>query len=110
VNQLTTRGRHTVVTRRCHLNSNSIFAGATENPPIENPKIENPKIENPMSMSTAHNPIEVASSDQGTLKPSSRLWGYCKAIIFAISAVVAMGGWLYLLAQGLWAATSWLFF
>jgi hypothetical protein len=32
------------------------------------------------------------------------------AIIFAAASVVAMVGWLYLLAQGLWAAASWLLF
>jgi hypothetical protein len=32
------------------------------------------------------------------------------AIMFAAAAVVAMVGWLHLLAQGLWAAANWLLF
>jgi hypothetical protein len=32
------------------------------------------------------------------------------AIMFAMAAVAAMLGWLYLLAHGLWAAVNWLLF
>jgi hypothetical protein len=32
------------------------------------------------------------------------------AIMFAAASIVAMSGWLYLLAQGLWTAANWLLF
>ena len=56
----------------------------------------------------AHDQIETAGSDAGPLK--SWLVERSTAVAFIALAGIAMVGWLYLLAQGLWAVASWLIF
>jgi hypothetical protein len=51
-----------------------------------------------------------ASSKVAHLKFWSRFAERSTAITFGAAAVVAMLGWLYLLAKGLRAAASWLLF
>jgi hypothetical protein len=60
-----------------------------------------------MSVSPAHDQID-ARSDTIHLKSLSRVREQSTAILFGAAAAVAMVGWLYLLAQGLWAAAVWL--
>jgi hypothetical protein len=50
--------------------------------------------------------VTTTISDAADLKSWSRFGERSTAIMFAIAAVVAMLGWLYLLAQGLWAAVN----
>jgi hypothetical protein len=63
-------------------------------------------------MSVLSSPEQVATvaSDASSLKSWSRFVERSKAIMFSSAAVVAMVGWLYLLAQGLWAVANWLIF
>ena len=61
------------------------------------------------SMSALSSPEQV-ESDTVDLKSWSGFGARSKGIIFAAAAVVAMVGWLYLLALGLWATALWLIF
>jgi hypothetical protein len=63
-----------------------------------------------MSVSSSSEQIATARSDAADLKSWSGFGERSRAIIFAGAAVVAMVGWLYLLAQGLSAVAIWLIF
>jgi hypothetical protein len=59
-----------------------------------------------MSVSSSSEQVATARSDAADLKPWSGFGERSRAIIFAGAAVVAMVGWLFMLAQGLRAAAS----
>jgi hypothetical protein len=61
-----------------------------------------------MSILSSPDQVTTTVSDAADLKSWSRFGERSTAIMFATAAVVAMLGWLYLLAQGLWAVASWL--
>jgi type VI protein secretion system component VasF len=61
-----------------------------------------------MSALSPHDQVTV--SDKRQPKFWSGLAERSVTILFAVAAVVAMIGWLYLLVQGLWAAANWLLF
>ena len=58
-------------------------------------------------MSPAHEETD-ARSAANPPKSWNRLGEQPTAILFLAAVAVAMAGWLYLLAQGLWAAANWL--
>ena len=63
-----------------------------------------------MSTLSSHNQIATVGSAARHLKswswPGFQEWS--RAAIFAGAAMVAMAGWLFLLAKGLWVASNWL--
>jgi len=63
-----------------------------------------------MAITPTHDRIETARFDTVQLTPWSRLGEHAIAILFTAAAMAAMGGWLYVLGGGLWAAASWLIF
>jgi hypothetical protein len=63
-----------------------------------------------MSALSPQDQVIPAVSDEVEPKIWSGLAERLVAIMFAAASIVAMAGWLYLLAQGLWAAASWLLF
>jgi len=62
-----------------------------------------------LSVSPARNQID-ANPDANQSKSWKRPGEQSTAVLFLAAATVAMAGWLYLLAQGLWAVASWLIF
>jgi hypothetical protein len=63
-----------------------------------------------MSAISPDDQVISAVSDEIQPKSWSGLAERSIAITFASAAIVAMGGWLYLLGEGLWAAANWLLF
>jgi hypothetical protein len=62
----------------------------------------------PLSLSSAHDPID-ARSGTNAAKSWNRLGEQPTAILFLATAAATMAGWLYLMAEAVWAAADWLF-
>ena len=63
-----------------------------------------------MSALSPDDQITAGVSDRAKSRFWSGLAERSVAIMFAAAALVAMGGWLYLLGEGLWVAANWLLF
>jgi hypothetical protein len=63
-----------------------------------------------MSTFSPDDQIIAGVSEQVQSRSWSGLAEQSVATLFAVAAFIAMGGWLYLLGEGLWAAANWLLF
>jgi hypothetical protein len=63
-----------------------------------------------MSVLSPDDQITAGVSERAQSRPQFGLAERSVAIMFAAAALVAMGGWLYLLGEGLRAAANWLLF
>jgi hypothetical protein len=62
-----------------------------------------------MSMLSSHDQVAtIGSSATRHRKVWSRVGEESRPLIFAAAAIVAMAGWLFLLAKGLWETANWL--